>query len=120
MVKGPLESKHLPIPAYLKKIQVPTPAAILSPTHPPPPPDPGGWQAELQRFLTTWADRRTAPSLAFGTAVVAAMGRAQAVSEAREVRDAEHQNDGLPRIIYPDTPWDCHICRSIGVVWGVN
>ncbi|CAK8997227.1 Pentatricopeptide repeat-containing protein At2g31400 [Durusdinium trenchii] len=41
-----------------------------------------GWQAELQRFLTTWADRRTAPSLAFGTAVVAAMGRAQAVSEA--------------------------------------
>ena len=21
---------------------------------------------------------------------------------------------------YPDTPWDCHICRSVGVVWGVN
>ena len=21
---------------------------------------------------------------------------------------------------FPDTPWDCHICRSVGVVWGVN
>ena len=21
---------------------------------------------------------------------------------------------------YPDTPWDCHICRSVGVVLGVN
>ena len=20
----------------------------------------------------------------------------------------------------PDTPWECHICRSVGVVWGVN
>ena len=20
----------------------------------------------------------------------------------------------------PDTPSDCHICRSVGVVWGVN
>ena len=23
-------------------------------------------------------------------------------------------------LILPDTPWDCHICRSIGVVLGVN
>ena len=20
----------------------------------------------------------------------------------------------------PDAPWECHICRSVGVVWGVN
>ena len=22
--------------------------------------------------------------------------------------------------IKPNAPWDCHICRSVGVVWGVN
>ena len=23
-------------------------------------------------------------------------------------------------MLYPNTPWDCHICRSVGVVLGVN
>ena len=26
----------------------------------------------------------------------------------------------VPQIHIPNTPWDCHICRSVGVVWGVN
>ena len=25
-----------------------------------------------------------------------------------------------PEINHPDAPWDCHRCRSVGVVLGVN
>ena len=27
--------------------------------------------------------------------------------------------DRNKKAIYPNAPWDCHICRSVGVVWGV-
>ena len=32
--------------------------------------------------------------------------------KAETTKDLQHQ--------IPDTPWDCHICRSVGVVLGVN
>ena len=31
-----------------------------------------------------------------------------------------HFGAKLSRWSIPDTPWDCHICRSVGVAWGVN
>ena len=35
-------------------------------------------------------------------------------------KNGENENTILRGILflYPDTPWDCHICRSIGVVPG--
>ena len=31
-----------------------------------------------------------------------------------------NDDGGLGPLYYPDTPWDCRICRSVGVVGGVN
>jgi hypothetical protein len=48
----------------------------------------GGWQSELQRFLVAW-DEDGPPSMAFSTAICAAMGRQQAALQAEITRDAE-------------------------------
>ena len=45
--------------------------------HPIPALSTGGWQSELQRFLVAW-DEDGPPSMAFSTAICAAMGRQQA------------------------------------------
>ena len=52
--------------------------------HPIPALSTGGWQSELQRFLVAW-DEDGPPSMAFSTAICAAMGRQQAALQA-EIR----------------------------------